>query len=757
MKRSVQHRVNQLSMNLLISYLSILSAPLLAIIIIYFTATSLLLSVQKEKMFTTLNMTALEVNRSIEEAGNMGGYISNSPELRELCSKIRQEKDYYDMYLYIRSLSDYSMFNAAIDKIYFFFEKGEYLVMDKVVVPANDRGYASVGVLGSESYQELLDLFRGNVYSKDVLRLRDEGNADKKLMVAQSFPFSGYENPEGTLVVVLNDMIIERQLETNLVHGDGITLMLDREREGEVFQKVITGENCKVSADELPMEYILGKKEGSFSLHGEKYILCAVESPGSPYRYVSILSKKTLLGQIGSIKYLIVALCVTATLAGLSVCIGLWRKRRNVVLSFSRYQDEFGTAQGNGKPARSFWEGVPYLLDSAANLQTTLKLQKSFMHTAVIRKLLLGEYASGEELEADLRSGDITLKGDCYCAAVVQLRSRAASKEPNLWNELRLYVRQYVQEEMGIANCYCEVDPFRFAMVFPMNRDGSRKTIGEILSDFREKLLMEKELETYVGLGRNVREHMEIATSYDDAREITEYLAFHDIRTVMSKEEMPRQTDSFFFPIETELLLVKSIRQGNREEIEDIFRVLAFENFTYRKLSVTMAGYLTDLVRATVLRALKEEEDTCDVPADGINRAESLEEIAKICISILEEISGRKQKKVDQEADALKESIRGAVEEQYSRQEFCLSRLADELELPENRLYKQFKDLFGMSFSEYLENERIKRACELLKNQVPVKDVAQAVGYGSDFSFRRAFKRVMGLAPSYYAEGLDNR
>lgn len=105
----------------------------------------------------------------------------------------------------------------------------------------------------------------------------------------------------------------------------------------------------------------------------------------------------------------------------------------------------------------------------------------------------------------------------------------------------------------------------------------------------------------------------------------------------------------------------------------------------------------------------------------------------------------------------LKESIRGAVEEQYSRQEFCLSQLAEELELPENRLYKQFKTLFGMSFSEYLENERIKRACELLKNQVPVKDVAQAVGYGSDFSFRRAFKRVMGLAPSYYAEGLDNR
>ena len=84
-------------------------------------------------------------------------------------------------------------------------------------------------------------------------------------------------------------------------------------------------------------------------------------------------------------------------LAGLAVCIGLWRKRRDVVLSFSRYQDEFGTAQGNGKPVRSFWEGIPYLLDSAVNLQTTLKLQKNFMRTAVVRKLLFGEYTSGAE------------------------------------------------------------------------------------------------------------------------------------------------------------------------------------------------------------------------------------------------------------------------------------------------------------------------------------------------------------------------
>ena len=53
------------------------------------------------------------------------------------------------------------------------YHAGDPMVMDKVVVPADDRGYASVGMLGSESYKELLETFAGKIYSKDVLRLQD--------------------------------------------------------------------------------------------------------------------------------------------------------------------------------------------------------------------------------------------------------------------------------------------------------------------------------------------------------------------------------------------------------------------------------------------------------------------------------------------------------------------------------------------------------------------------------------------------------
>ena len=63
-------------------------------------------------------------------------------------------------------------------------------------------------------------------------------------------------------------------------------------------------------------------------------------------------------------------------------------------------------------------------------------------------------------------------------------------------------------------------------------------------------------------------------------------------------------------------------------------------------------------------------------------------------------------------------------------------------------MYKDFKEYFGVTFSEYLEQLRIRNACACLKEGMAVKDVAVRVGYSSDYSFRRAFKRVTGLPPS---------
>ena len=90
-------------------------------------------------------MTALEVNRSIEEAREYGRLYQQFPGAAGSVQQGSGRKRIIMICICISgSLSDYSMFNAAIENIYFSL-KGECMVMDKVVVPADDRGYASRG------------------------------------------------------------------------------------------------------------------------------------------------------------------------------------------------------------------------------------------------------------------------------------------------------------------------------------------------------------------------------------------------------------------------------------------------------------------------------------------------------------------------------------------------------------------------------------------------------------------------------------
>mgnify|MGYP000425264224 CR=1 FL=1 len=64
-----------------------------------------------------------------------------------------------------------------------------------------------------------------------------------------------------------------------------------------------------------------------------------------------------------------------------------------------------------------------------------------------------------------------------------------------------------------------------------------------------------------------------------------------------------------------------------------------------------------------------------------------------------------------------------------------------------------FKETMGKSFSSYLEKLRLEKAKKLIaEGKWDMETIAQMVGYGSSATFRRAFKRAYGIAPSAWKE-----
>ena len=74
------------------------------------------------------------------------------------------------------------------------------------------------------------------------------------------------------------------------------------------------------------------------------------------------------------------------------------------------------------------------------------------------------------------------------------------------------------------------------------------------------------------------------------------------------------------------------------------------------------------------------------------------------------------------------------------------------------RFSRGFREVFGISFREYLIRYRLRQACHLLKNpNATVTDVAFAVGFNDVSYFSKMFKRHFRVSPTekFYGDGQD--
>ena len=78
-----------------------------------------------------------------------------------------------------------------------------------------------------------------------------------------------------------------------------------------------------------------------------------------------------------------------------------------------------------------------------------------------------------------------------------------------------------------------------------------------------------------------------------------------------------------------------------------------------------------------------------------------------------------------------------------------LTELSKLIGLNSNKLKRNFKDLFGVPVFKYLQQERLRKAYELLcHEELSVQEAAWYVGYESLSSFSNAFHKKFGLRPN---------
>nr|WP_216855715.1 response regulator [Paenibacillus qinlingensis] len=113
----------------------------------------------------------------------------------------------------------------------------------------------------------------------------------------------------------------------------------------------------------------------------------------------------------------------------------------------------------------------------------------------------------------------------------------------------------------------------------------------------------------------------------------------------------------------------------------------------------------------------------------------------------LSELLFMKRRKQDRKLIAdMMNYVEGLIENKVT-----LKEVAAKFDFTPNYLGHLFKAETGMGFSDFMNNVRMKRACELLDDpRMKVYEIADKIGYKNVIYFNRSFKQATGMTPRDY-------
>lgn len=108
------------------------------------------------------------------------------------------------------------------------------------------------------------------------------------------------------------------------------------------------------------------------------------------------------------------------------------------------------------------------------------------------------------------------------------------------------------------------------------------------------------------------------------------------------------------------------------------------------------------------------------------------------------------------EANLLLDRINHLItnQELYKNKQLKLKTLAEQSDIPAHRLSQLLNDNLGKSFNAYINEFRIKAACQLLEtpHNLSLEGIGYEVGFKSKSTFFTSFKKIMHVTPAQFQQ-----
>jgi len=753
---------------LIVSYLLVLIIPLLIGSFVYREALRM---VEEDAM--TNNLSLLEQTKDVldarlEEVGAISKQLAMDERLITLVNARHIEtgsKEYFKVWNYVEKSPKYNLTNNFLADYYIFFKNNQWVVSSDGAFPGIDTFYNHSFRMPDRSEAEFTRLLWENGYQSRYVPegvYRQNGKEQRVVSYIQPIPFLYYGQPQGVILILLKESAIRSLLQQIDTANRGLVYITDND--GHIITQV---GGANLAPGELTSVTV--RNGGTFrSAAGEKFIVSKTASVHSSWQYVSVIPAELVLSKVAYIRYTTLTVMFVTLVLGAAVAIYLaYRNAKPVRDMLKNITDFFGGESIRGGSEYDYLNRrILDLIHNNKSLEREMENQLPLLRMSFYRRLLYGEAIDVQEAEAYLPTG-LQHRGDGhFAAAVLRFDGYGDYMDEHVLKEaemIRVLVKDRVAGLFPEHGLTYDMDENHLALVVALSGEGPddcRTEFGREIAKLDAELGASYRIRLFYALGEAHPGIPGISRSFEEARQALEYARYGGRTRIVAFGELPKDNQSYYFPIETELRLVSLVKSGDTDEVGRAIDKLYEENIVNRTLSPQLIAQLIHMLAGSLSRIGHGESGADDAAASLLQELQNARGIEDMFGHIREAYRAQSERVNEQKHSAkrqLCEELEEYIRSRHTEEDMTLYQVAAHFGLTEGYLYPFFKEHMGMTFADYLEKVRIDHACRLLTDtDTSVKDVALGVGYASDHSFRRAFKRVVGILPTEYARALKN-
>lgn len=504
-------------------------------------------------------------------------------------------------------------------------------------------------------------------------------------------------------------------------------------------------------ADSLPEDWLTA--QGTWN-SGNDLVLHLAGSDSLGLSYLLVLPEQQAMQRLNALLIQMVLLLFAAVVLGTAVSLYFSVRRGRPVNEIAR---ALQAADGAVNTDLNLISGaVTRLVQDNTYLLQEQAADRPALQTAFYHNLLKSNFVSRPEMEYMANRAGIELTEKTYCAAVLRLFPGidADAIDGQTVEDARVLqqaIGAYVDELCVRPVHNYKRNTLETLYIFEIE---NQERLLDVLRRVTAWLHEQYHVEAHWGVGTPCDDLMQFWKSAEEASAARRDADGGTAVQVYSDRLSAR--DGYYFPYAVEERLTQSLRAGDGQAVEDVLSLLQTENFVRRSLSRSQMQRLNrrivEILSAQTGAVVEENADLMalnELAFDYKGDCESyFEALNTLCQALCSEATQQKSARRSENVKAIEEYIR----KNYRNPSLGLAMVSAEFNLSEGYLSAIFKKETGTNFAEYLEQLRVKAACVLLEDGCKVSDLPERVGYNSIQSFRRAFKRVMGVSPSEYRE-----